>query len=143
VRREPHISALHQHTSRVQNTNRLSLQKEQRNQERLAQGQWKHASVQVITFPQISYHMTSAYLALLDFSQLNSRNGESVSGVNVKRIVTRLNIAASLYTHAAPSILARQIILSVIPASIPETLAGATLQPPTPIPYNANPAVIF
>jgi hypothetical protein len=43
--------------------------------------------------------MINTHLALLDFSQLDSRDSKSVSGVDIKRIVTRLNIATSLYNH--------------------------------------------
>ena len=87
-------------------------------------------------------HMTNTYLALLDFSQFNSRNGKSVSGVDIKRIVTRLDLTASFYTHAS-SVLARQIILSIVPTSIPEALAGTTLQPSASISYGIDCTVIF
>jgi hypothetical protein len=45
--------------------------------------------------------MINTHLALLDVPQLDSRDSESVSSVDVQRIVIRLNIAASLYNYIA------------------------------------------
>lgn len=86
--------------------------------------------------------MINTHLALLDVTQLDSRDSKSVSSVDVKRIVTRLNIAASLYNYIA-HIFARYVVFSVVDTPIPEALTCTALQPSAAFPYDLNCIVAF